>query len=274
MFIIFVLLTFFFNTSQSFILRHPNCRFVANYSTILREKYFESRDVTAGNASGKDCSMQCTMNTHCLFYNQNIQSGRCELINSRNGSFIDRPGWRFISTDYDEWKYRGPFCRFMRPQCAFEKEFCVDICNGGSSDYKCELLENIALKKLTKESSYYSSSGRSDAAVDGSGRGFASKQSSFEWLLVDLAKVYKIIFLVYRNVINPRHHAKYITVRIGNKEDVNLNDVCVAKQDYSKEKQKTIVCRHGSMVGRYVYFIKEDTPNYTLNVKELYVYGF
>lgn len=262
----------FLHQSYSFINRNPGCVYTANYTTILHGKYFKSNEdhIVVPSLSAKNCSMRCTMNDLCFFYNQNIHSGQCELIQSRSGEMIDLDGWVFVSTDYSDWKYRGPRCRHLRPDCYFTS-FCVDSCI--SPGYKCERMENVALMKETKASSILH---HAKYAVDGGNKSFCSGASEKEWLRVDLAQKYEIYFLF----MNLDHRfgsdsLTSITIRIGNIADEReSNDVCVYNRDYTNNTNALVRCRGGNMIGRYIYVIRENVKSpYFLCVEELRVYG-
>lgn len=159
----------------------------------------------------------------------------------------------------------------------FDFEFCIDTCTA-SSGYKCETVENIALRKKTKASSVFDTQAyhATQNVVDGDlATLFASKYGQYNWFLIDLLGEYEIYSLVM--YFRRDTGKKYSTIRIGNNEDViEENKVCVEDEDYSKIPVKTeIFCRHGAMRGRYVYNIqdRQGEPDWPLEFMELQVFG-
>lgn len=260
----------------SYILRNPECRYSANYTTMLQRKYFKSdkEHMAVASTSAKNCSLQCTMNSSCLFFNQNIFTGECEFVQSHGGTLTNRSDWIFVSTDYENWKYRGPLCRLLEPECNFEEEYCIDTCT--PPGYKCEKLTNIALHKPTKLSSVNKVHDGSKA-VDGVLINYAQTlKNVINWLIIDLKDSYRILFMVFHNRDGAYgRRSYYITIYVGNDlDEPTNNNVCVTEQDYSKVEKKIIFCDSDRIGGRYVHFVQERLLANYMNLAELIVYAY
>lgn len=284
----FLLTTFLIESSIGFILRNPECRYVANYTRLESGKHFSTDNLknttTVMATSTESCSNLCTLSPSCLFFNHNIALEKCGLIHSHIGSLQNRPDWIFASTDYTEFKYRGQRCQQLRP--AFDyNQVCVDTC----TSYRIEKLENIALKKRTRSSSVSSDDFNSRNAVDGShvgyklgGKLFHTKRSNREWLFIDFGKEYKILFLAFYNridVLVAKRRSRQITIRIGSHEsedEINSNDLCASNKDFSDDDVAIFFCEHGDIFGRYLYLVQERDGAGTdpINFRELEVFSY
>ena len=274
----YVFFVFIFNKQIScFITRLPACKYSANYTEQHQDKYFNADvNITIPNVTRGKCSLYCTLNNACIFYNHKVDDSVCELLSSHIGTLEDKPGWTFVSTDYTEWKFRGPMCRFLRPVCTPSSKYCIDTCK--APGYKCETLVNIALNKVTNSSTIYSTARKPAHAVDGTPRTvFATKFESEPWLMVDLATEYKVLFITILNRVDCcKTRLKFLTLRIGNHngKDKESNEICVDKQDQNNIDEKDYFCEKGPIVGRYVYVIRKDGDlDVLLNFGDILIYS-
>ena len=269
---------FIFNKQIScFITKLPGCKYSANYTEQHQDKYFNANvNITIPNVTKRKCSLYCTLNNACIFYNHKADDSVCELLSSHIGTLEDKPGWTFVSTDYTEWKFRGPMCRFLRPVCTPSSKYCIDTCE--APGYKCATLVNIALNGATKSSSQYRSEVGSANAVDGYlGTLFATKKESKSWFMVDLATEYKVLFITIINRVDCcKDRLKFLTIRIGNhnENDKESNEICVDKQDQNDIDEKDYFCEKGPIVGRYVHVMRKDgNLRMLMNFDEILVYS-
>ena len=90
------------NISTSFIIRLED-RYHSNFS--IKTTYFTGTiSKTLYNVSRKDCALSCTVHAACWFCNHKDDNSICNLINSTNGKFENRIGWKFLTTDYTDSK--------------------------------------------------------------------------------------------------------------------------------------------------------------------------
>ena len=259
----YIFFMFIFNKHISgFITKLPACKYSANYTQRHQDKYYRANvNITIQNVTRRKCTLYCTVNNACIFFNHKVDGSVCELLSSHIGTLEDKPGWTFVSTDYTEWKFRGPMCRYLRPVCTPTITYCIDTCE--APGYKCETFVDIALNKFTN-SSTVSLDGRLSAnAVDGNPSStFATKRETGTWFMVDLATEYKVLSITIQSRVDCcKSYLKYITLRIGshNEKDKESNEICVDKQDQNNIAEKQYFCEKGPMVGKYVFVIKSGT---------------
>ena len=145
-------LAFTFKGISTFITRLPACKYSANYTVRRQGKYFQGNvSATIRNVSRRQCTLYCMLRNGCVFFNHKVDGTTCELLTSHIGTLEDNPEWSVISTNYTEWKFRGPMCKFLRPLCSADTEYCIDTCE--APGYQCKQLENIARGKVTNASS-------------------------------------------------------------------------------------------------------------------------
>lgn len=280
--VFYVLLTIIILTTKTtlaYISRNPHCRYSAKYSFIYNGTYFNSTDrtVSIANVTRRECSLYCTLNTTCLFYNQRKDSARCELVTTHVGKFQQNPEWEIISTNYTDWKYRGPNCRLLRPFCRLD-HYCIDKC--GPPGYACKHLHNIARHKHTKAKSVHSSETSASHIVDGkqiSTSHFMSKKEKHTWVMIDLAHAHKIIYMVYFNQgLHLRNSSKLINIKIGDHDEnsYHSNTMCVHGEDFSHTHRIDVFCDKGRFLsGRYVFLIRYQ-GNQVFTLTEFVVYAF
>ena len=71
--------------------------------------------MTVPNVSRRQCTLFCTLRDTCVFFNHKVDGTMCELLMSHIGTLEDNREWGVVSTNYSEWRFRGPMCRFLRP---------------------------------------------------------------------------------------------------------------------------------------------------------------
>ena len=267
-----ILLTFILKEISSFITRLPACKYSANYTIKRKGKYFNGNvSLTIPNVAAHKCTLYCTLKDSCLFFNHKVDGTLCELLSSHIGILEDNKKWDVVSTDYSEWKFRGPMCKFLRPACDFEVEYCIDTCE--SPGYKCNKFVNIAEGKVTRASSlYHSDAARSSAKiVDGDFSTYwKSEKHSTPWIEVDLSAPNKILFVTVVNLPN-NNQLNQLSIRISNKNNVYAAPSCVYGQKQNGIEKKNYFCNGGPMIGRYVFALR-NTNGY-MNVAELMVYS-
>lgn len=142
--------------ASCFISRSPSCRYVANYTKIKDSKYFRGtvNTVIAGVTRGQ-CSLNCTLNHACLFYNHKKDNTTCELISSHLGTIVQNIQWQIISTDYTDLRYQGVYCRSYQPTtCNYAHTYCVDDCN--PPYFRCVAYKNVINNAKVTASSTHS----------------------------------------------------------------------------------------------------------------------
>ena len=252
------LLAFILKEISSFVTRLPACKYSANYTMRHEGKYFNGIvNITVPNVSRSKCTLYCTVHDGCVFFNHKTDGTMCELMTSHIGTFEDKPGWDFVSTNYTEWKFRGPMCRFLRPLCNFDIEHCIDTCE--APGYKCKALVDVARGKVTTASSIWNSREGHANVVDGnSDTLWSSKKEETPWILIDLSSDYKILFITIINrqdAYNTR--MKFVTIRIGNNKDQQSNEICLDKINQNGINKMNYFCKGGRMIGRYVFLTRK-----------------
>ena len=262
------LLAFNLKEISSFITRLPACKYSANYTKRLEGKYFNGIvNITVPNVSRRKCSLYCTVRDSCVFFNHKTDGTMCELLASHIGTLEDKPGWDFVSTNYTEWKFRGPMCRFLRPLCDFDK-YCIDGCE--APGYKCKKLVNVAKGKVITVSP---KAPDIDAVIDGDIRTFwqAADGEKTTWIFIDLATEYEIYFIT---IVSWRHslgRLRRITIQIGNNGKPGSNPICVDNVNQNGIFRMNHFCKYGIMSGRYVWITKSpSSPRLALGEIMLY----
>ena len=269
---IIILLAFILKEISPFITRLPACKYSANYTIKRKGKYFNGNvSLTIPNVSAYKCTLYCTLNDTCLFFNHKVDGTMCELLTSHIGILEDNKEWDVVATDYSTWRFRGPTCRFLRPSCDFDIEYCIDTCE--SPGYKCKKLVNVARGKMTKASSLYQSDPALSSAkiVDGDASTFwAANKQSTPFVRVDLSTPYKILFVTIINSPN-KYTLKPLSIRIGNNDNMHTTPSCVHSRDQNGIDKKKYFCKGGPMIGRYVFVVR-NTVGF-MNIAELMVYS-
>ena len=252
------LLAFILKEISSFITRLPACKYSANYTMRHDGKYFNGTvGITVPNVSNRNCTLYCTVHDACVFFNHKTDGTMCELLTSHIGTFEDKPGWDFVSTNYTEWKFRGPMCRFLRPSCNFDIEYCIDTCE--APGYKCKMLEDVARGKVTTTSSAFSDQYEGANVVDGNPDTlWASKGEETPWILIDLSSGYNILFITIINRQDAyNNQMEFVTIRIGNSKDQKSNEICLDKINQNNIDKMNYFCKSGRMIGRYVFLTRK-----------------
>ena len=256
----YVFFMFIYNKQIScFITKLPACKYSANYTQRHQDKYYTANvNITIQNVTRRKCTLYCTLNNACIFFNHKVDDSVCELLSSHIGTLEDKPGWTFVSTDYSEWKFRGPVCRYLRPVCTPAITYCIDTCE--APGYNCEAFVIIAFNKVTTSSTIFEKDFKPADAVDGNpATPFVTKSEIEPWFMVDLATEYKVLFITILNRVDCcDDRLKYLTIRIGNhnEKDKESNEICVDKQDQNNIAEKQYFCEKGPMAGRYVFVIR------------------
>ena len=265
---------FAFKGISTFITRLPACKYSANYTVRRQGKYFQGNvGATIRNVSRRQCTLYCTLRNGCVFFNHKVDGTMCELLTSHIGTLEDNPVWSVISTNYTEWKFRGPICRFLRPLCSADTEYCIDTCE--APGYQCKQLENIARGKLTNASSVRASYTGSVNIVDGQPKTYwTSVGEGKPWVMIDLGAPYKILFITIFNVQNSNFMArlKFLTIRIGNNEDKESNEICLDNQNQNNIAKMNYFCKNGLLIGRYVFVIRNGATN-EMTLADINVYS-
>ena len=261
---------------SGFITKLPACKYSANYTQRHQDKYYRANvNIVIQNVTRSECTLYCTVNNACIFFNHKVDGSVCELLSSHIGTLEDKPGWTFVSTDYTEWKFRGPMCRYLRPVCTPAITYCIDTCD--APGYKCEAFVNIALNKVTKASTIYDTHHKSANAVDGNrATPFGTIYETKPWFMVDLAKEYKVISITIQNRVKCcKDRLKYITIRIGNhnEKDKESNEICLDKQNQNNIDVKQYFCEKGLMVGRYVFVSRTGSDGRSMTFGDILIYS-
>lgn len=252
---------------EGYIVRTP-CRYTGNFSTILAHQYKSGHvHSTITNVNASRCTTHCLLTPECQFINHKMDNTECQLMTSLSGSLLAKNGWRYLSTDYSNWKYRGPVCRYLQSKCDYESEFCADTCT--EPGYKCTNLINIALNKNTQCSSAQKECSK---VVDGSHKSYWSASEQLRgYVRIDLGERYKILFA---SVIPPtsKNLLEYTQLKIGVNQNIQDNHVC---NSFSKHKGRTVYfCRGGWVIGQYVFFESIKQRARGMHVGEIQVYTF
>ena len=255
---------------SAFVTRLPACKYSANYSIIQEGKYFKGViNITIPMVSRRRCTLYCTLRESCVFFNVKEDGTTCELLASHIGTLEDKPGWSAVSTNYTEWRYRGPMCRFLRPLCNFDKEYCIDMCE--APGYRCQKLVNVAKGKATSSSGTHKFT-TSYLVDEDPATYWVSKKSSTPWVMVDLAKAYKILFITLINrTPDFMERMSHLMIKIGNNNDKDSNEICLKNQQQVVEATKNYFCKQGPIIGRYVVVIRAFKDYF--NFAELMVYS-
>lgn len=270
-----------FDVSNGFINREANCRYSANYTIIREGEYFKSSKehiaVLGSTKTMVECSLHCTMNDTCVFFNYNNNAELCKLVQSFDGTFVANPDWVFISTNYDDWKYRGPMCQILRPQCDFNVEYCTDSC--AELGYTCKKFLNVALGKTVTITDGVVEVYKPDRLTDGILRSyFFIRVTTDAWVRIDLAEKFKILFMRLVNTTSKRlwQYSKIITIRIGSDLISNRNSICVSNKRYTELQEYYIHCDSGYLTGDKVYLEREhiDKEQITFELGEFEVFAF
>ena len=266
-----ILLTFILKEISSFITRLPACKYSANYTMKHKGNYFNGNvSLAIQNVSAHKCTLYCTLNDSCLFFNHKVDGTMCELLMSHIGVFEVNKEWDVVSTNYSDWKFRGPMCRFLRPTCDYDIEYCIDTCE--SPGYKCNKLVNIAKGKVTRASSIWDGNHISGNIVDdNTGTIWGTVLENKSWIMVDLSTSYKILFFTIISTDVYRDLMTSVTIRIGNNDDKISNEICLDKQNQNGIAKKNYFCKEGPMIGRYV-FLLSNLHGY-MSLAELRIYS-
>lgn len=257
-----------FTTVTAFITRLPSCRYHARYTVRHGYSYFSAHvNHTVRDVTIKQCSLYCTMYPGCLLFNHKTDNSKCELINSFNGSLEGTPFWQIISTNYSDWRYRGPNCVLIKPDCNYKTHYCMDQCR--EPGYKCVRLVDLARNKSVSASSRSSEVGK---LVDGNQKTeFSTEKEQHPWVTVDLNGTYRTTFItVTASLLNPLN----FWIRVGDNVDMWENDICVGPVIQDQGTAHDYVCRDKITTGRYVSVSPSRSDDIGfLTLAEINVYG-
>lgn len=267
-----VLISIYVFSGEAFILRLPECKYFAYYTDIKDSQYFNGQvEKTLQNITRRKCSLHCTMNHACVFYNHKKDNSTCELIRSHIGTLMSNASWQIISTDYTDVRYRGQFCRFVQPNCDYSTEYCIDSCE--DPGYRCKKYKNVAKKVSAQASSVYNGRYANNVADESRSTFWVSRSDKENpvWIKLNLGKVYPILFITIVNRINKKlgYSIKGVAIKIDNK-------VCVSSLTFgSATASKHFRCQNGIMNGQVVTITKKFnsySPNY-LTISDIMVYS-
>ena len=275
-------------STSCFVTHLPSCgRHFGNFTQRNNNKYFRSENISriVNNVTRKECVLYCVTHTACHFINHKMDNSTCQLLTSYFGVMEEKPGWQFVSTDYSDWRTRGPLCTYLRSvdrisrPCQGSDIFCIDKCL--TPGYECRKSRDVAFKKNAKASSYNISSASTPDrlpkyATHGGSTFFASAPGeSKPWLLVDLEQRYAITHFNIKGHdihVNPSN----VMLLIGDFDERNIdgNDICIDNADASKRSFREYKCRHNiPMFGRYVVMTITDEAKTQIYVTFLRVYS-
>ena len=117
-----IILIYSLKAVSCFITRLPKCKYSANFTLIQDGKFFRGikGNSIPGPVTRDQCSAYCLSDDTCVFYNHKLDESVCELQTTHIGQVVDDSEWRFASTNYSDYWYRGPFCQFLKPKCALQ----------------------------------------------------------------------------------------------------------------------------------------------------------